>query len=280
MLWRARLRRRIDLTIAIVAGVGMALIAYAMMTRPLPDTVSREFVTRAYPEGGGTNVVNVILVDFRSFDTLGEITVLAIVALTIFALLRRFRPAVESVRTPEQQRRQNAYDEAHDERAVGDTLRDYLLVPRVIMQWLFPVILALALYLFVRGHDMPGGGFAAGITLSIGLILQYMGLGTRKVENRLRIRPILWIGLGLFMAVAVGAGAWLFDYPFLTSWFRYADLPIFGKVPMASALLFDLGVFLLVVGATALILVALGHQSIRKPRALPAPPLVRETGEG
>ena len=52
----------------------MALLAYAVMTRPLPDTIAQLLLERAYPEGGGTNVVNVILVDFRGFDTLGEIT--------------------------------------------------------------------------------------------------------------------------------------------------------------------------------------------------------------
>lgn len=265
-LARTRVRRTRDLTIAVIAGLGMALLSYAIMSRPLPDTVSREFIERAYSEGGGTNVVNVILVDFRAFDTLGEITVLGIVALTIFAMLRRFRPAVESVRTPSQQREQNAFDDAHGDRNVGDTLKDYLLIPRVVMHWLFPVIVALALYLFLRGHDMPGGGFAAGITLSTGLILQYMALGTRKVEARLRVRPIRWIGIGLGIAVTVGAASLLFGYPFLTSWFRYAELGVFGKVPMATALLFDLGVFLLVVGATALILVALAHQSVRLPR--------------
>ena len=223
-------------------------------------------VARAYPEGGGTNIVNVILVDFRSFDTLGEISVLAIVALTIFSLLRRFRPAAESVAMPEQQRVQNAYDDAHQARRIGDTLADSLLVPRVLMQWLFPFILMIAFYLFIRGHDLPGGGFAAGITLSIGLILQYMAFGTRKTEDRLRVRPIRWIGLGLLVATTTGAGAWLFGYPFLTSWFRYVDLPLLGVVPLASALIFDLGVLLLVVGATALILVALAHQSSRTPR--------------
>ena len=68
-----------------------------MMTAPFAQTVRDFFLERAYSEGGGTNVVNVILVDFRGFDTLGEITVLGIVALTVFALLRRFRPAPESI---------------------------------------------------------------------------------------------------------------------------------------------------------------------------------------
>jgi multicomponent K+:H+ antiporter subunit A len=95
-----RRRRATDFLIAIAAGFGITLIAYAVMTRPMPESVSRFFIERAYPDAGGTNVVNVILVDFRGFDTLGEITVLGIVALTVFSLLRRFRPAPESVGAP------------------------------------------------------------------------------------------------------------------------------------------------------------------------------------
>jgi multicomponent K+:H+ antiporter subunit A len=262
----AMLRRFRDLAIATAAGAGMALLAYAVMTRPLPDTVSRYFVERSYAEGGGTNVVNVILVDFRGFDTFGEIVVLAIVALTVFALLRRFRPAPESVEIPEQQRMQNAYDHARPDRQVGDTLEDYLLVPRLLMQWLFPVIAVFAVYLFMRGHDLPGGGFAAGVTMSIAFILQYMAGGTRWVEARLRVLPIRWMSLGLICAACTGMAAWVLGYPFLTSHSRYVELPAIGSVPLASAMLFDLGVFSVVVGATVLVLIAIAHQSIRNPR--------------
>ena len=125
-------------------------------------------------------------------------------------------------------------------------------------------------YLFLRGHDLPGGGFVAGLTMSIALILQYMAGGTRWVEARLRIRPMRWIGLGLLCAAATGVGAWLFGYPFLTSHFRYLRPAVIGEVPAASALLFDLGVFAVVVGATVLILIALAHQSIRRPKPAPA----------
>src|SRR3546814_187331 len=148
-----RVRRGWDLVVAVAGGAGMAALAYAMMTRPLPDSISRYFVENAYSGGGGTNVVNVILVDFRGFDTLGEITVLSIVALTVFTLLRRFRPAPESIELPDQQRRQNAFDEASEDHAMGDTLVHYLFVPRIIMQWLFPVVLTFDLYLQMRGHE-------------------------------------------------------------------------------------------------------------------------------
>ena len=86
---------------------------------------------------------------------------LGIVGLTVFALLRRFRPARESMEPPEQQRIQRDSD-AGSGRERGDTVHDYLRVPSVVMQWMFPAIIMLAAYLFLRGHDLPGGGFAAG----------------------------------------------------------------------------------------------------------------------
>ncbi|EQA97668.1 monovalent cation/H+ antiporter subunit A [Sphingobium baderi] len=258
-------RRGGDLLLAVLGGAGAAAIAYAVMTRPPPNGISRFFMEQAYRGGGGTNVVNVILVDFRGFDTLGEITVLSIVALTVFTLLRRFRPAAESIEIPDQQKVQNAFDDDREGNAFGDTARHYLLIPRIIMEWLFPVILTCALYLLVRGHDLPGGGFAGGITASIAIILLYMAGGTRSVEARLHIQPVRWISAGLLCAAATGAAAWFFGYPFLSSHFRYLDLPIIGQVPIASALLFDIGVFAVVVGTTVLILIALAHQSIRTP---------------
>ena len=262
-----RLRRLRDLAMAIFAGLGMMLISYTVMRREVPETISSYFLERAYSEGGGTNVVNVILVDFRGFDTLGEIGVLCIVALTVFALLLRFRPATESLETPEQQRLQNAFDDDHPDRKKGDSIAEYLLVPSVIMRWMFPVIGMLAAFLFFRGHDLPGGGFAAGIAMSIAFILQYMAGGTRWVEERLRIHPLRWMAIGLIVATATGLGAWVFGYPFLTSHSQYASLPVIGKIPLATAILFDLGVFALVLGATVLILIALAHQSVRAPRA-------------
>ncbi|WP_105401428.1 monovalent cation/H+ antiporter subunit A [Neorhizobium sp. T7_12] len=260
---RARFRRFRDLALAVVCGIGMTFIAYAVMTMPVPDTIANYFLENAYSQGGGRNVVNVILVDFRGFDTLGEIAVLGVVALTVFALLRRFRPADDSMDLPEQQRIQNSFDEDRPERSAGDTVRDYLLVPSVIMTWLFPVIITFAVYIFMRGHDMPGGGFSAGLTLSIAFLLQYLAGGTRWAEDRLRILPLRWMGAGILTASATGIGAWFFGYPFLTSHFQYVELPLIGKMPAATALLFDLGVFSLVVGSTVLILVALAHQSIR-----------------
>ncbi len=253
---RALPRRLRDLAIAVGAGTGLAVLAYAVLTRPPAPTVADFYVERAYPEGGGTNVVNVILVDFRAFDTLGEITVLGAVAIAVYALLRRFRPAKESTEPPPQQLQQTAQD-VHDD----------VLVPGVIMRAMFAPIAVFAAYLLVRGHNLPGGGFAAGIVFTIALILQYMAGGTRWFEERLRIRPVWLVGSGLALAAATGAGSWFFAHPFLTTHTAHVTLPLLGPLHLPSAFLFDLGVFLLVVGSTGLALIALAHQSVRAHRA-------------
>lgn len=268
---RMRLRRGRDVALAVLVGLGAALLSYAVMTRGAPLGISEFFLRNAYTEGGGTNVVNVMLVDFRGFDTMGEITVLGVVALTVFGLLRRFRPAVDSADRPEQQR---LLDGNAEGQRVAD---DFLRIPALIMTWLFPVVILVAIYMLLRGHDLPGGGFIAGIIMSLAFILQYMANGTRWVEERLRVLPVLWIGWGLLLAMLTGLGAMALGAPFLTSAFAYAEIPLIGKIPLATALLFDLGVFALVVGATVLMLIALAHQSIRRPKpAGPANP--RERG--
>lgn len=265
---RTQLRRYRDMTLALLAGTGMALLSFAMMSRPFPESTSTFFLERALSEGGGTNVVNVMLVDFRGFDTFGEIVVLGIVALTVYALLRRFRPAREVMDLPPQQRAVPA-DVATDlanPRQTADTAVGYLMVPAVLVRLLLPFATMVAVYLFMRGHNEPGGGFVAGLVFSVALVLQYMVSGTSWVEAHLPLYPRRWIGTGLLTALATGLGALFWGYPFLTSHTAHLHLPVVGEIHVASALFFDIGVFTLVVGSTLLILTAIAHQSVRSHR--------------
>ncbi|RYJ02549.1 MAG: DUF4040 domain-containing protein, partial [Acetobacteraceae bacterium] len=272
-----RVKRIRDLTIAVSAGGGLAALSYAVMTRTPPDLLAQDFLARAYTEGGGTNVVNVTLVDFRGFDTLGEIFVVAAVALATYALLRRFRPAPDSLEPPSQQLDQLGVEPGLPPAGEVRPVADWLVVPATLTRLLFPVMLLVAAFLLLRGHDLPGGGFSAGMVVAIAVILQYMVGGTEWTENRLAwLRPRAWIGAGLLLAAGTGLAAWAFERPFLTSYFAYLDLPVVGAVPTASALIFDIGVFALVVGATLLMLVALAHQSVRGRRAMPRPPTPAE----
>ncbi|MGY2377919.1 monovalent cation/H+ antiporter subunit A [Pseudomonas sp. SDO524_S393] len=264
-LRKARIRRVRDFLLATVAGGGMALLSYAMLTRQTPNDISSFYLSRALPEGGGSNVVNVMLVDFRGFDTLGEITVLGAVALTVYALLRRFRPSKESMQLPAQQR-QLAPDVATDlvnPRQASDTALGFMMVPAVLVRLLLPIALVVSFYLFMRGHNQPGGGFVAGLVMSVAFILQYMVAGTQWVEAQMSLRPMRWMGFGLFSATLTGLGALFVGYPFLTTHTWHFSLPLLGDLHVASALFFDVGVYAMVVGSTLLMLTALGHQSVR-----------------
>lgn len=230
-----------DLSLAAFIGGTVGTICYALMTRPL-DTISTFFTENSKTGGGGTNVVNVILVDFRGFDTLGEITVLGIAALGIYKLIARMR----------------LYMPAGDDngRPWAEDKNPMLLA--VISQSLLPLALLVSAYIFLRGHNMPGGGFIAGLITSVAIIQQYVAHGVEWIKTRIKLDYQIMIGSGIFIATLSGLGSWLFDRPFLTSWFDYFSLPIIGKFELASAMVFDLGVFLTVVGATMLILANLG----------------------
>jgi multicomponent K+:H+ antiporter subunit A len=259
----ARARRVRDFVVAVVAGLGMSLLAYAIMTRPPPQRLANFFLENAVPQGNGHNVVNVIIVDFRALDTLGEITVLCVVALTVFAILRRFRPAPETLDVPRAQRE----EAARLALAAGrDLPTGAMLVPATIGRLLLPVAGVVSVYFLLRGHNAPGGGFVGGLVMATAIILQYMTSGVLWVESQLRVLPQYWMGFGLLAAGAAGLAAWFAGAPFLTSLEWHATLPLLGELHLSTVLLFDIGVYMVVVGSTVLMLIAIAHQSLRRPR--------------
>ena len=233
---RSWLRRGRDGLIAAAAGSGVAALAYAMMTRPA-DTMAGELLARSLPEAWGSNVVNVILVDFRGFDTFGEITVFGIAGLAVHAMLRRARMAPEKI-------------------LPGPPVK--LPVPADLAQILFPLTVVVSVFLFLRGHNAPGGGFIAGLTLAVPLLIQYVIQGAESVESRFGFDYIRCIGAGLLIAAAGGVGSMLFGTPFLTSGHYDLHLPLIGTIPLASAIVFDIGVYLVVFGSTMLMLSMMG----------------------
>jgi len=263
---RARARRVRDATIAVIVGGGVASLVFAVLTRPRMLDLSGFFVEHSLPQAGGGNVVNVILVDFRAFDTFGEITVVGIVALTVYALLRRFRPAAESIGLPRAQREDGERGglQAADPNALLPS--GYMMVPAVLVRLLLPMAGLVSLFFLLRGHNLPGGGFIGGLVLATAVIVQYMVGGALWVEARTRIQPLYWIAVGLLAAGSAGVAAWFAGSTFLTSLTYDLHLPLIGTVHLSSTLWFDIGVYMLVVGATVLMLVALAHQSLRSYR--------------
>ena len=163
---------------------------------------------------------------------------------------------------PEQQRYLQAdlQTDLLNPRNATDTAVGYLMVPAVLVRLLLPFSALVAFYLFMRGHNQPGGGFVAGLVFSVGLVLQYIISGTSWVEAHLPLYPRRWIASGLLLALGTGLGAVALGYPFLTSHTAHLHLPLIGDLHVASAMFFDMGVFALVVGSTLLILTAIAHQ--------------------
>lgn len=193
---------------------------------------------------------------------------LGVVGITVYALLRRFRPPRETVEVPEQQRvaPELAGRDLVDRSFDVERLQEYLEVPAVLVRLLLPVAALFAFHLFMRGHNEPGGGFVAGLVVAIAFIAQYMVGGTRWVEARMRLKPPRWIGFGLLAALLTGLGSLAVGYPFLTTHTAHVHWPLVGEVHLPSAALFDLGVFAVVVGSTLLMLTAIAHQSLRAQR--------------
>ncbi|AEC19164.1 putative monovalent cation/H+ antiporter subunit A [Pusillimonas sp. T7-7] len=264
---RAFIRRFRDLIIAVISGAGLSAIAYAVLTRPHPAGISSFFVEQSIPLGGGANVVNVILVDFRGFDTFGEITVLGIVALTVYALLRRFRPPPETMSLPKARQKLPPKDKLLDRFADPDPTTlvpdGVMKLPAVLVRLLLPIAALISLYFLIRGHNLPGGGFVGGLIMATAIILQYMVGGVIWVEARPRIHPQYWIALGLLAAGTAAMSVWWAAKPFLAAISWNVALPVIGHIHVSTVLLFDIGVYMLVVGATVLMLVALAHQSLR-----------------
>ncbi|GAB7563642.1 monovalent cation/H+ antiporter subunit A [Methylobacillus methanolivorans] len=246
-----RLRQARDIVIAVVSGLGIAALSYAVLTRGY-DTIADYFIANSVSGGGGANVVNVLLVDFRGFDTMGEITVLALAGLGIYAMLDQLK-----LLSPKQDADGRPWN--------PDT---HPLILATFSRILLPLALLVAIFILLRGHNLPGGGFIAGLVTSAALIVQYLANGVEWTRSKLPANTHPLIGYGLLIAASTGIASWYFGYPFLTSTFDHLHLPVLGEFELASAMAFDIGVFLVVVGTSLLILINLGmiHQVSYLPR--------------
>ncbi|MCV6593992.1 MAG: monovalent cation/H+ antiporter subunit A [Silicimonas sp.] len=235
------LRQIRDAGLAIAGGLAAFALAFHFLMREAVTTPISEFhLANSYKGGGGTNVVNVILVDFRGFDTYGEIIVLGIAALLIYALTETLLDGPVRAkllnRVPDQPQ--------------GGNMHPMMMV--VLTRVMMPIVLLVGFYIFLRGHNEPGGGFIAGLVVSIAVVMQYMASGFSWASARLRYPYHGVIGAGVLVAGLTGIGSWFVAKPFLTSDFTYVRIPPFHEFELATAALFDVGVFLAVVGAVML----------------------------
>ncbi len=242
-------------TLAIAVGLGAGGLTWATTTRE-SVSLSEYYWTQSLPGSGGANVVNVILVDFRGFDTFGEIMVLGISALIIFAMLEGMfaGPVLRKLAAWNSGERYSPHR--------------HPLMMVVVTRLMLPLSLMVSAYIFFRGHNLPGGGFIAALVVSIALVMQYMASGFGWAAKQIKFDYHALIGGGALIAGATGISAMVFDLPFLTSGFEHVHWPILGDFEVSTTLAFDLGVFLTVVGGVMLALAqfsALGERTRREP---------------
>lgn len=224
--------------------------------------------------GGGANVVNVILVDFRGFDTLGEVTVLAVAALGVWTLLRKPPSPTDHEQTDN---RSEPFDDTFVDlpprsgpfgslpllpSGISAVSSDRLASPllKTISKLLVPLAVVFAMYLFFKGHQSPGGGFVGGLATAVALVVYRMCFGGEALYRLLPVRERSLLGVGLAFAVTAAAAPLLWGLPLLTSNNGYLPLPGGGYFHWATVLLFDAGVYLIVVGAVVGMIDALARE--------------------
>ena len=217
------------LFVAICVGTGFTLLTLKAFDVQLADAVALDLAAISLPEAYGKNVVNVILVDFRALDTMGEITVLVIAALGVFAMLgdKGIRGVVSSMeRSP----------------VLGASAR-----------YTAPLMIVFSVYLLLRGHNEPGGGFIGGLVAAMGAVLVHLAHPSKPLRL-FRLGPGALMVVGLAFAVLSGIPAWFFGEPYLTAlWGGSLTLPAVGKVMLGTPLIFDIGVYLVVAGVVMML---------------------------
>ncbi len=244
--------------LAVAVGAAAAVIgAFAMAARGT-DPVSGEIPRIALEDGHGANAVNVLLVDIRAWDTFGEISVLVIVAVGIASLVFRTHTVhnLPRVTTRRTRRERNPRWLATSGSRVDAGRRPLMVV--VSTRFLFPSMMALSLYLFFAGHNAPGGGFAGGLVASLAITLRYLAGGRYELAETIPWSTDKILGTGL------GASALAVFWPMIVGWPPLAshivdlELPLIGEMHLVSPLLFDVGVYLIVIGTVTYILRSLG----------------------
>lgn len=254
-------RRVVHIILASATGCVVMVLAHAVVARRHAEPLGAFFLENSVPLAKGTNAVNTILVDFRGFDTLLEVTVLGIATLGVLGLLtRNRRPPSARGRLPGEaglgdvdERGQAAPRPARTEAiAPHEALTgDRSPVFQAVAAILFFLINIFALYLLWRGHNLPGGGFIAGAGSALSFILLALAYGVPRAQQVLRADPVRIAAVGLALAFATAILPMVLGRPMLTHWnWKLQDLPVIGDLALGTPLLFDIGVFLVVVGVT------------------------------
>ncbi|MBI9001023.1 Na+/H+ antiporter subunit A [Corynebacterium sp. CCM 9185] len=248
---------RLRAWLAVAVGLTVTILgAFAMNARStLP--VSIHIPSLASRIGHGSNAVNVLLVDIRAWDTFGEISVLVIVATGVASLVYRTRSFSRVSRRPTLRTEAPSWLAAPVEDAKA---RNRSFMMEVATRILFPSMITLSLYFFFAGHNAPGGGFAGGLVAALAFMLRYLAGGREELEEALPIDASRVLGTGLLLSAGSVIAPMILARPPLASANTDLEIPLIGTVHVVSPLLFDAGVYLIVIGLVLHILRSLGAQ--------------------
>ncbi|MCG7290083.1 MULTISPECIES: Na+/H+ antiporter subunit A [unclassified Corynebacterium] len=260
---------RLRAWLAIGTGVSVVTVAMTAMSARVAEPISKYMPELAYEIGHGRNTVNVLLVDLRAADTFGETLVLVVAATGIASLIfGTFHFDPES-RRPTLSTTKARWLASGVE---TETAQNRSILVDVVTRLLFPSMMLLSAYFFFSGHNAPGGGFAGGLVAALALTLRYLAGGRREAEETLPVHPGKVLGIGIMFTTAAAVAPMFFGMPPLTSSYAEFDVPLIGDVTVPSALIFDAGVYIIVVGLIMHVLASMGayldrEEDTRKQRA-------------
>ncbi|MCK0114306.1 Na+/H+ antiporter subunit A [Ornithinimicrobium sp. F0845] len=259
------LTRRLRAVLGVAVGLvvtGVTLTATAVRSQE-PSAIGLLETAKDY--GGGNNIVNVILVDVRAWDTMGELSVVLAAATGVTSLIFLKQDAVVRARRALRQSWRNRTTVTSDngaQRWIAATQEQdpqrRSTIFEVVTRIVFHTIMLWSVYLLFSGHNAPGGGFAAGLVAGLALTLRYLAGRGYELRVALPVMPGLLLGGGLFLAAASAILPMFFGEPPLRTWIVDIPVPLIGDVHLVTSLLFDIGVYLVVVGLMLDILRSLG----------------------
>jgi multicomponent Na+:H+ antiporter subunit A len=271
--------RLLRAVIAIAAGVVMVLIALVAAGARTTERISLAWPELAFVDGHGSNIVNVALVDIRGWDTMGELAVV-IAAATGVASLLFIRGRVDSTsraqRVTMRQRARARVQQSRVESIPGERRNAWILAgptldPRhrsilleVVVRLIFHAVIVLSLYVLFTGHNLPGGGFAGGLIAGLALVARYLAGGRHELTAAVPVGAGAVLGTGIAIAAGAAIVPLLFGADALTSTYWEAELWLLGEVSFVTSTIFDIGVYLVVVGLVLDVLRSLGAEVDRQ----------------
>ncbi len=268
-------------------GLTMAAVAVVATGARVADPISNEFPPLAYDFGHGKNVVNVALVDLRGWDTMGELSVLILAATGVASLVfvtdrtdllsqtravpkaasrrGRRRPLVETgdgVAAQTVDNRSNPRAWLVGGQMMKEETRSIML--EVIVRVLFHTIIVVSIYLLFAGHNLPGGGFAGGLVAGMALVMRYIAGGRHELGAAAPTDAGMLLGAGMTIAVLTAIVPMFFGMAPLESTFWEAEIPFIGHIEFVTSTIFDIGVYLVVIGLVLDVLRSLGAEVDRQ----------------